>query len=435
MTVGAGIGTAPKGGRVTAIDSRRADPDRVLGRLHAEAIAALAADLIRAESENPGGTEVEAVRVLADALRVIGAEVTLDYVDTNRPNLVARLGARRDSGHLRSPREGDAGILFLGHSDVVPAGEGWTGDPYEPRREGDLLIGRGATDMKGGLAAVVAAMAAVHAEAPELPMTLVCTVDEEVDARGSLHYIRHFAPASYTACIVAEPTGLATITACRGASNLRVSVSGASAHAGNPADGVSAILAAADLIAEVEADDARLAQAPHPVLGAACWNVGTIEGGHGTSIVPDRCVLSIDRRTLPGEEPGRILADLLERARERIARRARPGAERIRLDGEVEMTMPGFCTDPDAPLVLAACEAVCEAGGEARTGVWSAACEGGFMAEHHKVPTIVLGPGDIAGQAHQPDETVSVHELHTAARAYALLALRLGDPGRDATPD
>lgn len=386
-------------------------------RYDAEAIATLTADLVRARSENPGGTEAAAALRLADELRALGARIELDEFAPGRPNLLARLG----------PSDARGGILFLGHSDVVPAGEGWSGDPFVPRRDGDALIGRGTADMKGGLAAVVAAMAEVHAERPDLPLTLLCTGDEEADALGVRHHLAAAAPEPYDACIVAEPTGMVTIIGCRGAANLRIDISGASAHAGRPADGASAILAAADVIAVVEADAERLAGAPHPVLGAATWNVGRIEGGHGTSIVPDRCTLRLDRRLLPGEDSQRILDELLDAARARVARLARPGADRIRITGAVEMTMPGFCADPDLPLARIAADAVRAVGYEGATDVWTASCEGGFIADHHGVPTIVLGPGDLTGQAHQPDERVSIAELHACAAVYARVIRELDD--------
>ena len=391
--------------------------EAALARIDREEIVRIAAELVRAPSENPGGTEEATVARLAAELQAIGARVELDEVEPGRPNLIARLGHADATG----------GVLFLGHSDVVPAGPGWTADPFAPQRVGDELIGRGTTDMKGGLAATVVAMAAVHAVDPELPLTLVCTVDEEADARGARHYLATAAPVPYDLCIVAEPTGLATVVGCRGAANLRIEIIGRSAHAGRPSDGTSAIVAAADLIAEVEADAAALARRPHPDLGPATWNVGRIEGGHGTSIVPDRCTLWIDRRLLPGEQPERILTDLVTRARLRISARDPELAERIRFTGEVEMTMPGFWCGADARLAVTACEAVRELGGEGRWEVWTASCEGGFMSAHHGAPTIVLGPGDITGQAHQPNERVRIPELELAAKAYALVALRCVD--------
>lgn len=387
---------------------------RVLARIDRELLTRLTEDLVRAESENPGGVEADAVAVLASALKDAGAEVTLDEVEHKRPNLRAQVG---DAG-------GEGGVLFLGHSDVVPAGTGWSADPFTPRRDGDDLIGRGTTDMKGGLAAVVVALAAVHDEAPDVPITVLCTVDEEADARGIRHHVAHAPRTRHALCVVAEPTSMTTITGCRGAANFQIEVRGHSAHAGRPSDGASAILAAADLIAVIEEDHARLAAQPHPVLGAATWSIGTIDGGHGTSIVPDRCVLTVDRRTLPDEDPHEILAAICAATRERVLRSGRPGADAIEVTGTVEMTMPGFTIDPTEPVVARIQDAVLAAGGDGATDVWTASCEGGFVCRHHEVDTVVLGPGDLPGQAHQPDERVSISELVRAARAYALLALR-----------
>ena len=396
---------------------------RVLARIDREAVTRLTEDLVCAVSENPGVTEEAAARVLAAALTDAGAEVVLETVETGRPNLRAQVGAAG----------GEGGVLFLGHSDVVPAGTGWSGDPFTPRRDGDDLIGRGVTDMKGGLAAIVVALAAVHAEAPEVPITVLCTVDEEADARGILHHVANAPRTRHALCVVAEPTSMTTITGCRGAANFSVELRGHSAHAGRPSDGASAILAAADLIAVIEEDHARLAAQPHPVLGAATWNIGTMAGGHGTSIVPDRCTLGIDRRMLPHEDADAILDTICAETLERVRRSGRPGADTIRVIGAVEMTMPGFMIDPGEPVVRRIQDAVKDAGDSGATDVWTASCEGGFICRHHNVDTVVLGPGDLPGQAHQPDERVSISELVRAARAYALLALRTPTttPGHD----
>ena len=386
----------------------------VLRDIDQERLVALAGELIAAGGENPGGSEERTVQVLRRALTDLGAAVQLHEVAPGRPNLVAHLGGGNAGG----------GLLFLGHSDVVPAGAGWDADAFTPRIQQGRLIGRGATDMKGGLAAVIAAMAAINTHAPQIPLTLVCTVDEEADAVGIGHYVQRAPAGSYTGCVVAEPTDLVAIVGCRGAANLRVRITGASAHAGRPADGASAIQAAAELVSLLNRDSQRLAAAPHPVLGAATWNVGTLSAGHGTSIVPDTATLGIDRRLLPGEEAREVLDDLLDRARQVIAGSDIAGRERIRLSGEVEMQMPGFVTEPEAGFTRTVRHAAREAGASGDYGIWTASCEGGFIAEHHAVPTVVLGPGEINTQAHQPNESVSVNDLGTAARAYALIALR-----------
>ncbi|MBF4460722.1 M20 family metallopeptidase [Pseudoclavibacter sp. VKM Ac-2867] len=403
-----------------------------LSRLDLESIVADTAELIRARGENPGETEAATVEVLTSLCERAGAQVTLTEVAPGRHNLLAELGGG----------DGPA-LLFLGHSDVVPAGVGWLGDPFEPRLIDGMLIGRGAVDMKGGLAAVVAAMSAVHAERPEVRLALLCTVDEEDTATGALRYIAD-APtavavsddeeiAPYSACIVAEPTGLDTVVACRGATNFIITLRGAAAHAGNPADGASAIAAAAIAVQAIEDDARRIAQQSAAIpglIGTGSWNVGMIAGGHGTSIVAEECTLYVDRRVLPDEEPERILEDVLTRIRAAIAGSGMLNSERITVTGHLDMAMPGFLTPPDSVVPAAAVQAVSDAGGSSSIGGWSAACEGGFIARHHEIPVVILGPGDVKSQAHQPEERVRTDELLVAARAYALIALRLAEASR-----
>ncbi|WP_371029331.1 M20 family metallopeptidase [Pseudoclavibacter sp. JSM 162008] len=404
----------------------------VLARLDLESIVADAAELIRARGENPGETEAATVEVLASLCERAGAQVTLTEVAPGRHNLLAEIG----------DGNGPA-LLFLGHSDVVPAGAGWLGDPFEPRLIDGQLIGRGAVDMKGGLAAVIAAMSAVHSEHPDVRLSLLCTVDEEDTATGALRYIADAPtarevrsagePLPYTACVVAEPTGLDTVVACRGATNFIITLRGAAAHAGNPADGASAIAAAAIAVQTIEDDARHIAQQAPAVpglIGTGSWNVGMIAGGHGTSIVAEECTLYVDRRVLPHEEPEEILEDVLARIRSAIETSGMLNAERITVTGQLDMAMPGFLTPPDSPVPGTAVRAVADAGGTSSIGGWSAACEGGFIARHHEIPVVILGPGDVKTQAHQPEERVQVSDLLIAARAYALIALRLGESSR-----
>lgn len=398
---------------MTITDVERA----ALSYLDLNQIVADTCDLIRGRGENPGGTESDTVNRLAAICARIGAEVSLQEVEPGRENLRASVG----------PEDGPA-ILFLGHSDVVPAGEGWTAEPYEPRIAHDRIIGRGSTDMKGGLAALLAAMAAVSAVAPECRLELLCTVDEEDRALGVRAALAVEKPRDYLACIVAEPTDLEVVIGCRGASNFNIEVTGASAHAGRPEDGASSVLAASRIIELVRARHAAASEATQDsLLGSPSWNIGTISGGSGTSMVPRVCTLTIDRRTMPDEHPEEILTDLLQACRADIAASGLANADRISLSGFVDMAMPGFRTDGTSLIARTASEALKDLGASGVQTGWTAACEGGFIAAHHGVPTIILGPGDITGQAHQPDESVEIAQLDIAARAYVLTILRVAE--------
>lgn len=406
------MGQAEKGyarmhaGSATAVDRLAESVDDRL-------IEALTCALVETPSVNPGGTEQAAAQVLATACRDLGFSVTLDEVSPGRPNVLAA------TGEATGP-----GLLLLGHTDVVPPGPGWTGDPFTVRRDGDLLIGRGAADMKGGLAAAVAAMAALS-RAGEFgialsgPITLAATVDEEELNSGSRHLIGRPLP-EFAGCIVAEPTGLAVVRGCRGASYLDIAITGRAAHSGRPSDGVSAIAAAAAVIGLLDDDQAALAAAPDPLLGYGTWNVGLIRGGQGIAVVAPDCYLGVDRRLMPGE----TVEAVAQRLRTAIAGSGITGDGAV-VEVRPTMELPGFTTPADHPLVHAVAQAARDCGAPTSIGGWSAACDGGYISSVLGVPTVVMGPGDIGGQAHQPDESVPLSEVVTAARAYVRAAVTL----------
>ena len=391
----------------------------LLELIDVDEIVRLATDLIEAPSINPGGSEQAAVNILAAACSDLGCTVTLREVAPGRPNLVATL-----------PGGAGPGLMFLGHSDVVPAGPGWSGDPFWVRTIDDRLIGRGATDMKGGLAAIVGAMAALsrlrdRGTTLDGPVRLVCTVDEEEHGLGVRAFVEDPVGArsgghSFLGCVVAEPTDMDIVRGCRGVSYLRIEVTGRAAHSGRPSDGRSAIDAAARVVEVIRADHARLADAPDPLLGPGTWNVGTISGGQSTSVVASGCRMSVDRRLLPDEDA----AGVADRVRTLITA-AGIDTDGIGIEVRPIMETPGFVTDADHLLVTAAAGAVADVGPRPEITGWTAACDGGFVHRDLGIPTIVLGPGDLTEQAHRPDESIAIGDLDTAARAYALLASRL----------
>lgn len=373
--------------------------------------------LVRARGQNPPGEEAETVTTLADLARQRGLDVSTAEVAPGRDNLAARAAGDADG----------PGLLLLGHTDVVPIGEGWTADPYGGDLRDGRIYGRGSTDMKGGLAACVEAMAVVREHADEVgaslagPIDLLATVDEEEAGIGIRALVGGSVPTPYLGCITAEPTDLQTVIAARGDAYLDITVGGVAAHSGRPDDGRNAIYGAARIIESLRAWHHELAAEPHPLVGPATFNVGLIEGGQGTSIVPAQCRVQVDRRLLPGEDPAVVEAD----ARERIAGLGLED-EGLTVDLRLPMSMPGFETAPADPFVATLDESLSLAGGpRLPLGGWTAACDGGFVARDWGVPVVVLGPGSVNEQAHRPDESVGVDEITTAARAYALAAWRL----------
>ncbi|OIJ28479.1 M20 family metallopeptidase [Nocardioides luteus] len=373
-------------------------------------VVALAQRLVRARGQNPPGEEAATVAVLAEECRRRGFEVTLDEVAPGRANLVARVGGGPGPG-----------LLVVSHSDVVPPGDGWSGDPFSGDVRDGRLHGRGSADTKGGLAAAIVALSAVDNTVDQPPITLAVLVDEEELGLGIRRFVRDLSTNSHSACLVVEPTGLQPVIAARGDAYLEITLTGLAAHSGNPSDGRNAIHGMAHVIAEIEAWHDELAASPHPLCGPATWSVGTIEGGQATSTVAAHCRITADRRLLPGESAGDVRKEVESRL-QALGLAARG----LTLDVRLTMDMPGFETPVDDPIVDNVAAALASAGAptSSPTG-WTAACDGGFVAARG-IPVVVLGPGSVAEQAHRPDESVEVAELATAARAYAALFRHVG---------
>ena len=391
---------------------------RALELIDPAEIRDLTLDLLRCASENPppddGPVEEATVTALAAACRQRGLDVAVEEAAPGRPNLTARLGP-----------DDVPGLLLLAHTDTVPIGDGWTVPPLGGTVTGGRVYGRGATDMKGGIAASVVAMAALRRAAEDLgtalplPVTLAAVADEEETGIGARAFTA--AGGRYAAAIVAEPTEMQTIRACRGDCYVEVEVHGAAAHAGDPDTGASAIYGAARFIEAVRGLHEDHRARPHPLLGPKTWNVGLVQGGSGTAVVPDGCRVSVDRRLLPGETGDQAAAELAD-----VLTALRLDELGVTARSWLGMEMPGFETPAGHPLVRVAHAASVAAGApEREVGGWTAACDGGFVARDLGVPAIVLGPGSVVDQAHRPDESVGLDELEVAARTYALSAVRL----------
>jgi acetylornithine deacetylase len=388
---------------------------RVLDLISADELVELTRSLVAAPGENPPGGEAATAKVLAAAAEERGLTVGQTDVEPDRPNVSVTLPG--GAGH---------GLLLLGHTDVVPVGEGWTVPPLGGVLRDGRLFGRGTTDMKGGLAACLVAMSALRTAGVDLagPIELSAVVDEEETGKGIRHFLAQraaSAAAPYVGCVVAEPTDLQTIVAARGDAYLEVLVTGRAAHSGNPADGLNAVYGAAAVIRELERWHHELAEQAHPLVGPPTWSVGLVQGGTGASIVPAECSVVADRRLLPAESPDTVLADTRSRL-DQLGLTARG----LGVDVRMTMDMPGFETPGDHAFVGAVDAALADVGGPGLPlGGWTAACDGGYVARDEGVPVVVMGPGSVQTQAHRADESVGVDELVTASRAYALAAMRL----------
>jgi acetylornithine deacetylase/succinyl-diaminopimelate desuccinylase family protein len=366
----------------------------------------LLARLVAFRTENPPGDEAAPALFLADVLATLGCSIETPEVAPGRRNLVAVF----ENGSGRS-------LAFNSHLDVVPAGTGWSGDPFRLREARGRLIGRGACDAKGCIAAMVEAVRLLIAgrAAWRGRLTAVFVADEEIGSTGA----RAFAAARprVERVVVGEPTRLITVSAHKGCLRPRLRVLGRSAHSGTPDLGENAILAAQRLIGLLAAEDQRLRGKRHPLVGAASLSVTQIAGGIADNVIPAACEVVIDRRILPGEAvetvDGEIKALLVTASSEYGVRTEILGYS----------STAGPSETPAGDPIVEAALAACRANGIAAPG--PAGLLGGCDLVHFQkvgISGIVLGPGSLE-QAHKPDEYVELADLARASLIYRDLAL------------
>lgn len=412
-------------GPLTGSAALTPDERAVLDLVDVDEVVDLARSLIVVPGVNPPGEEQARAEVLARACAERGLVTELDEAADGRPNVhVHLLGGQAP------------GLMLLAHSDVVPLGDGWTTGLAPGAVRGGRVYGRGSADMLGGIAATVVAMAALvrSGRRPAGPIELAVVVDEEENGIGIAHLLRSSRGAGpWAGCLVTEPTDLQTIIAARGAMYLRIRIHGRAAHSGRPSDGASAVYGAAEVIGALEQWNDELAHTRHPLsdlVGPATWSVGLVHGGSGASIVPAECELAVDRRLLPGESAASVVAEATRRLTDLLQARG------LTFEIDSPMSMPGFATSADDRLAQLSQQAVRDSGGPPLPlGGWTAACDGGFIAQHTQTPVVVLGPGSVNEAAHRPDESVSIADLGTAARTYALIMLRMLGAAEPGGPD
>ena len=365
-------------------------------------------NLVRIPSET--GAEQAAADAFAGWCEEAGLEVAMEEVEPGRCNVVARWNVGR------RPH-----VLLTGHLDTVPVGDGWTRDPFGAEVSGGRLYGRGACDMKGGLAAMLGAISELRrrGEEPAGDLTLAAVVGEEEDSAGTRALVGRGVDADMA--VLSEPTAMQLVVGNRGLLNFRVIVIGAAAHASAPGLGRNAINAAAALVLEMQAADDELARHGHPVFGPPSLTVGTIHGGTRPYVVPDRCVIELDRRLNPGETSAEVLEQLesaIARARSRVPW----------LEAEVESGPDylAFEIPQEHDLVRAMTAAMIAAGIPPRISSWRAASDAGLLVHTAGIPCVLFGPGDIEQAAHRPDEWIDLNEVETAQLVFECLLLGRG---------
>ncbi len=317
-----------------------------------------------------------------------------------RPNLLARLPGRDPSRR----------VVFEAHADTAGIA-GMVIDPFIPEVRDGKLYGRGACDTKAGLAAMMHAVASVAEEGVKPPCELLfcAAADEEFSYRG---VVKLCGGLRADAAIVSEPTSLRLIAATKGCVRFRIRTKGKASHSAKPHLGVNAVSQMARIVTALEEDACRLERRPHPMLGPPTLNVGIIHGGTQVNIVPDSCVIEIDRRLVPGELPEQVWQDYGEFLASLSA--CIPG-----LDAEIEPPMLRDLpleTAAAEPVVIVASRVLGELGLDPRPAGVPYGSDASKLAAAG-VPSVVFGPGSI-DQAHAAAEYVECEEVHQAEEFY-----------------
>lgn len=364
-------------------------------------------------SRNSNLALIDFVRAYLDA-HGVPYRVSMD-ADGRKANIHAIVG----------PHEA-GGVALSGHVDTVPVdGQAWTADPFVLREAGGKLYGRGAADMKGFVAASLAAVPDLIARDLARPMHLMITYDEEVTFAGAHRIVADIAESGLkpALCVVGEPSGMKPILAHKGKVDMQVSVRGRTGHSSEPGRGVNAVQAAAEAVAWVAGEARRLAvegpfedgfDPPHTTI-----HVGEFRGGTILNIIPERAEFAMEWRNIPADDHTALVRRMEDHVRSVIEPAMHAVDPKTGFTFKPPLWFPGLSLDPDHMLATV----IKQLTGTNSAGKVSYATEGGLYQDSG-IPTIVCGPGHIV-QAHQPDEFVAQSQLDDCDAFIRNLADRL----------
>jgi succinyl-diaminopimelate desuccinylase len=351
--------------------------------------------LIRADSELSRG-EFGAAEVLEGEFRRNGLDCRLDEWGDGRANVLLRVRSSGERGAL----------LIVGHLDVVPPGEAkWQDDPFSGIERDGKIWGRGATDMKGGLAAMARAIIDIAAGGEELKGDIIfaATAGEESDSCGVKRLMSENAKefGEIAGILIPEPTDFEVVSAHRGMLWLEVATAGKTAHGSCPDEGVNAIESMRRFLDELDAwRDEGLAD-------GCSMSVNTMSAGKAINVVPDGCSVGIDIRSGAGQEHGAIVRDI-----EGIIAKLSKGDADFKAEVRIDRDVGPLETDPECEFVRDFCDCV----GADQTKAVGYCTDGSFLAGLG-APILIFGPGK-PEQCHKPDEFIEIADLEKGAKVF-----------------
>jgi succinyl-diaminopimelate desuccinylase len=360
--------------------------------------------LVQAETTSDKG-ELAAAEVISTELGRSGIDSRIDSWDRTRANIIARV---KSAGHK-------AALLFACHLDVVGPGEAaWGKPPFGAVESDGKIYGRGSADMKGGIAAIVTAISRIVDSNTKLQGDIIffAAAGEETDSCGAKRFISDSSRLpEFIGVVIPEPTDFEIVTAHRGMLWLEVVTKGKAAHGSTPHLGVNAITSMRSVLDELE--NYEIATESHKLLGECSMSINRIAGGKALNVVPDKCSIGIDIRTLPAQNHQDIITDL-----EKIFARLKRRNPKFQADVSVIRQVESMETDRNCDFIRDFCSAV----GIDKTTAVGFTTDGPHFASIG-APVVIFGPGK-PGVCHQPNEYIDIADVEKAVEYYKKMILR-----------
>jgi len=360
--------------------------------------------MVKVNTVNPPGDEQNLAKLIYDNLSVNGLECQLHQVDENRSNIVVTLKGKDST--LKK-------LYFNGHLDTVPIGEQpWTFNPFGAEIKDGRMYGRGTTDMKGGVAAILETMLILQENkfSLEQDIVFVGTVGEEVDCLGARAAIETGLIDNPGAILIAEPSSIDLYIAHKGALWLEIRTFGKTAHGSMPDEGTNAIDSMMYIQEEIknlkldEVDD---------LLGVMSQSTNTIQGGVATNVVPDYCTLNLDIRTISSTQNSEILNEL-----DIIIARLTDTKVEFQANYVVLQNLEPLKNNNESVLIRklqVLNQEMDQMGAYSQSANYYT--DGSVFRKHFDCPILICGAGD-PNQAHQPDESILISELEKSVEFY-----------------
>ncbi len=371
-------------------------------------VVSLCREIVKIRTVNPPGDETALAAYIGDVLRDSGLQVEVLPHDHGRASLLAFI---KGSGRVPA-------IMLNGHLDTVPLGaERWKHDPFSADISDGRIWGRGTSDMKSGLAAMIAAGQAVaRARRPlQGDLILAFTAGEEVDSLGAKSVAARSGLGPIQAVVIPEPSSNDIYVAEKGALWLELTTKGKTAHGAMPDLGKNAVLMMIDLLQGLRKLSIPFQE--HPLLGGFTMSINTIAGGMKTNVVPDRCVVTIDMRTVPGQDHRSILKQIQAVIDGLTTKNSDFRATVSIVNDRIPIETP-----PEERAVQTFIGVIEEMTGQRPVpkGV-RYYTDASTLVPAFKAPMIICGPGD-PGMAHQPNEYVEIKRLVESAKILTIAA-------------